>query len=246
VRVALTALECEKGDVPRNLGAHLAVLDGAADAGCAWVVFPEYSLTGSVDAQRHPERAISIDDASMHELVAATTDIGAVFGLGERDGNAFFITQVVARGGEIVGTQRKRVIAPDEIGHAAGHETLVVDQFGLIICREADVDWTWDATRAAGADVVFFCSAPGLDGRRLTEADMRAGYEWWRAHGLGRARTQAQRLGVWVGMSTQAGSTIDEEFPGIAALVSPTGDVVAESSHWHEALLVVEIPETSP
>jgi predicted amidohydrolase len=246
VRVALTALECEKGDIPRNLGAHLAVLDGAADAGCAWVVFPEYSLTGSVDAQRHPERAISIDDDAVRELVMATEDVGAIFGIGERSDDGFFITQVVAQGGQVVGVQRKRVIAPDEVGHTAGHETLVVDHLGLIICAEADVDWTWDATRAAGADVVFFCSAPGLDGRRLTEADMRAGFEWWRDHGLGRARTQAKRLGVWVGMSTQAGSTIDEEFPGIAALVSPTGDVVAESSHWHEALLVVEIPETSP
>jgi 8-oxo-dGTP pyrophosphatase MutT (NUDIX family) len=41
---------------------------------------------------------------------------------------------------------------------------------------------------------------------------------------------------------TQAGSTIDEDFPGLAALVSPTGEVVKRLAGWAEGTLVVDIP----
>jgi predicted amidohydrolase len=42
-------------------------------------------------------------------------------------------------------------------------------------------------------------------------------------------------------MATQAGSTTDEDFPGLAALVSPTGDVVDGLADWRPGTLIVEI-----
>jgi len=44
-------------------------------------------------------------------------------------------------------------------------------------------------------------------------------------------------------MTTQAGSTVDEDFPGIAALMAPTGDVVARLPNWREGNLIVDIPD---
>ena len=53
----------------------------------------------------------------------------------------------------------------------------------------------------------------------------------------------ARRLGVWVALSTQAGSSIDEDFPGLAALVDPHGTVVTALPDWHEGTLLVDLPD---
>jgi predicted amidohydrolase len=45
----LAAIRCDKGDVDGNLATHLRLLRSAAAAGCDLAVFPEMSLTGSVD-----------------------------------------------------------------------------------------------------------------------------------------------------------------------------------------------------
>jgi predicted amidohydrolase len=90
---------------------------------------------------------------------------------------------------------------------------------------------------------VFFCAAPGLYGaRRDSEADWRRGFEWWESSGLGDARRHARRTGAWVALVTQAGSTVDEDFPGIAALVAPSGEVVARLPDWQPGSLVVDVP----
>jgi predicted amidohydrolase len=66
-----------------------------------------------------------------------------------------------------------------------------------------------------------------LHGRRTSEASWWQGFSWWENSSLGDARRHAQRLGLWVALAGQAGSTADEDFPGLAALVSPDGSVTA-------------------
>jgi predicted amidohydrolase len=85
VRVLLAAITCEKGDVETNLARHVEALSEARDAGCELAVFPEFSLTGSVDPVRHPEHAIALDHLIVEGMVNAAHDsgIGALFGIGE-------------------------------------------------------------------------------------------------------------------------------------------------------------------
>ena len=166
-----------------------------------------------------------MDDPAVRSLLSATGTCGvtAVFGLSEQIGDRHFITQAVARDGVLIGTQRKRHLGGDEVGYSIGSDTFVFElggsRFGIIICAEAGVDWTWDATVRAGAELVLFCSAPGLDDPSTDEAAWHAGFEWWEGCGLGDAVRNARRLNVPVAMATQAGTTVDENFPGIAALV---------------------------
>jgi predicted amidohydrolase len=247
VRALLAAVTCAKGDVDANLAVHLATISRAVGAGCSVVVFPEFSLTGSVDPVSAPADAITIDDPAIDALVAATRPgITAVFGFAQRCGDRFFITQAVASDGVLLGWQRKRHLGEDEVGYATGSDALVFQfgarQLGILICAEGDVEWTWNATVAAGAEVVLFCSAPGLYGRRPDDASMRAGFEWWSEHGLGNAIHNAVRLHVPVAMATQAGATVDEDFPGLAALVSAGGGIVDQLPDWKPADLIVEIP----
>jgi len=60
--------------------------------------------------------------------------------------------------------------------------------------------------------------------------------------GVGDARRHAQRLGLWVALAGQAGSTADEDFPGLAALVSPGSGVTARLPDGHEGTLTVDVP----
>ena len=69
-----------------------------------------------------------------------------------------------------------------------------------------------------------------LRARPLRPPDRRSGlargFDWWTGSALGDAARHARRHGLWIALSTQAGATADEDFPGLAALVDPNGDVV--------------------
>jgi predicted amidohydrolase len=246
VRILLAAVNAPKGDLDGNLARHLAVLDQARAQGCHLAVFPELSLTGSVDPRRHPGRAVTLDAAPVRALAEATwrTGVAAVFGVAERAGPAFHITQLYAHGGRLDGAYRKRHLGEGEEGFTPGRDPGVFHlgsaRFAITLCAEAAVDFPWDDAAAGGAALVLFCSAPGLYGRRTDEQGWRQGHAWWVASGLGDAAGHARRLGLPVAMTTQAGATEDEDFPGLAALVSPAGEV-ARLPDWRPGNLVVEV-----
>jgi predicted amidohydrolase len=249
VRILLSALRCEKGAVDENLRQHGRVLHEAHDAGCALAVFPEMSLTGSVDPARRPDALITLDDPTVAAMIALTAEVGvaAVFGISERsDAGDAHITQVVAEGGRVIGLQRKRHLGEDEKAYTAADTDHVFDLAGsrcaIAICAEGGIDRPFAYAAAVQAKLVLFCAAPGLYGRRIDEAAWRRGWEWWRSEGLGDARRHARERSLWIAIATQAGSTRDEDFPGLAALVDPTGNVCAELPDWHEANLIVEVP----
>lgn len=250
MRVLLAALTAPKGDLAGNLGRHVELLERAQSRRCDLAVFPEFSLTGSVDPLRHPQHALAVDAEPVRQLAAAThrTGVGAVFGIAERAGDGgFFITQLYACGGRLLGAYRKRHLGEDE---AAAYRTGTADgvfrfgaaRFGIAICAEGEVDLPWRSAATAGAAVVFFCAAPGLTGRRTDPDGWRAGHAWWEQQGLGDAIRHARRHRLWVAVATQAGSTQDEDFPGLAALVSPDGEVTHRLPDWRPGELVVDLP----
>jgi predicted amidohydrolase len=248
VRLLLAAVTCEKGDVRGNLSRHVDRLREAAEAGCALAVFPEMSLTGSVHQVEHPEHAVRLDDPAVVELAREALALGveAVVGVGERLDDELFISQLHLAGGGVAGVQRKRHLGEGEEGFAVSGATARFacgdEPFGVVICAESHVDLTWDASTSEGERLVCLCSAPGLDERCTSEETWRTGFEWWGTAGVADAQHHAQRLGVWVAMATQAGSTVDEDFPGIAALIDPRGQIVERLPDWRPGTLVVDVP----
>jgi predicted amidohydrolase len=246
MRILLVALNSQKGDFVGNLMRHVAMLEEAQVQGCDVAVFPEFSLTGSVDPRRHPERALSVDAEPVRALLEVTgrTGVAAVFGIAERDNGAFYISQVYGHSGRLGGVYRKRHLGEDELAYRTGEDIGVFQlgaaRFGISICAESGVDFPWTEAVAGGAEVVFFCSAPGLYRRRTDEQSWRDGHAWWISRGLGDAIRHARRLRVPVAVATQAGSTEDEDFPGLAALVFPAGDVV-RLPDWRPGSLIVEV-----
>jgi predicted amidohydrolase len=249
MRAMLAAITCGKGDPDRNLAAHLAILAEAAAAGCDLALFPEMSLTGSADPGTSPERLIPLDHPAVAALTRATDEygVGACFGIAERaPGGTPHITQVFAGAGRVLGTQRKRHLGEGEELFTAAVGTAVFAwagvRFGIAICAESGFDAPFDAAAGAGASLVLFPAAPGLYGRRTTEASWRSGLLWWQGCGLADASRHARRLGLWIAMAGQAGSTADEDFPGLAALVGPDGGVTARLPDWRPGVLAVDIP----
>ncbi|MEX1006499.1 MAG: carbon-nitrogen hydrolase family protein [Acidimicrobiia bacterium] len=247
MRAFLAAVQCDKSALTRNLAMHVRLLEEAARAGCDIAVFPEMSLTGSVDPRSHPEDAVAIHHDAVDELARATdSGVAALFGVAERSDDEFFITQICARDGRVAGSYRKRYLGEGEEGFTPGDKPALFElrreAFGVAICAEGGVDYPFSEPARAGARIVFFCAAPGLDGRRTDEAGWRDGFAWWEECGLGDAQRHARNNRVWVALTTQAGSTRDEEFPGLAALVSPDGEVVARLSDWQPGTLIVDLP----
>lgn len=194
LRVMLAAICCQQGDWAVNLAAHDVVLRRARNEGCQLAVFPEMSLSGSVDPGTYPERLLRLESAPVQSMAQLTGQhsVAAIFGIAE--------------------------------------------------LGEGRVDYPFDEPAAAGAEVIFFCAAPGRYGRRTDEEGWRAGHAWWESCGLADARRHAVRTGAWVALATQAGSAVDEDFPGIAALVAPAGEVVARLPEWRAGTLVVSLP----
>jgi len=251
VRVLLTAIPAGIGAHAANLSAHITVLEAAAASGCDVAVFPEFSLTGSVDPVRLPFAAVTLGGPEVADMLAATArvGVGAIFGIAERASEGFFITQLYAHGGALHGVYRKRHLGegeegftPGEAGEAGGVFRLGAATFAIAICAEAGVDRPWEEAHRAGAPLVFLCSASGLQGRRTDEASWREGLSWWESSGLGDAIRHARRFGLWVAMTGQAGSNAEEDFPGLAALIDPHGEVVSRLPDWKEGTLVVDIP----
>jgi predicted amidohydrolase len=245
----LAAMRCEKGDIEGNLRAHRDLLAQAASAGQDLVLFPEMSLTGSVHPATNPERLVPADHRAIIALAEATrgTLVGACFGVAERlPGGDSCITQVFAAGGRVAGLQRKRHLGEGEEAFTAGSEAAVYEhagvRFGVAICAESGYEGPFDSAAAAGASLVLFPAAPGLHGRRTSAASWQAGLAWWESCGLADACRHARRLGLWVALAGQAGSTADEDFPGLAALVGPDGQVTARLPDWRAGTLTVEIP----
>src|SRR5689334_10010326 len=249
MRALLAAMRCHKGEVERNLAVHLRLLAQAKTEGCELVLFPEMSLTGSADPAAHPEWLIGLGHRAVAALAGATgeTGVGACFGVAERalDGTPY-ISQVFAAAGRVAGVQRKRHLGEDEGAFTPATGSVVFDhagtRFGVAICAEAGFDGPFDAAAAEGAGLVLFPAAPGLYGRRTDEASWRRGFDWWKGSALGDARRHARRRGQWIALAGQAGSTVDEDFPGLAALVGPDGTVTARLPDWRPGVLLTEIP----
>jgi predicted amidohydrolase len=247
MRMVLAAVHCAKGDIATNLASHRTVLDQAVDGDL--VLFPEMSLTGSVNPSTDPSQLVPLGHPGVQALVEASriAGIGICFGIAERgqDGEPF-IAQIFAAGGQLAGVQRKRYLGADEEAFTAATESAVFEhtgvRFGIAICAEAGHDAPFDAAANANAQLVLFPAAPGLYGRRTDEASWRSGFAWWEQASLGDASRHARRLGLWIAQAGQAGSTVDEDFPGLAALTGPDGNVVARLPDWRAGVLKVAIP----
>lgn len=242
-------MQCYPGDMRASLRSHELLLDYAARQECEIAVFPEMSLTGYIDPRVEPVLAVGIDSEPVQSFVqtCARKGVAALFGIAERNGTPKpYVTQLVAHGGRVTGVYRKQHIPGDEeplfsAGNGGGTFELPGLRFGVAICADIERDDAFDQASAGGATAVFLCAAPGLYGRRESDAAWRSGFNWWREECLRYLGERSQRLGLTIATATQAGSTALEDYPGGCMVFDSAGTAVAELPDWHASALVVEL-----
>ncbi len=249
VRIALVQMRCEKAAIPENLRAIDRHLDDAETEGADVVLFPEMSITGYADPTRMPGAILSVDGATVARFLSMTRGRPAavVAGIIEANpGGKPFITQIVARDGAIIGVYRKRNIAEDEAPwFDAGREPCVFDhagtRFGISVCADIYKPKVFSDCAALGARVILEAAAPGLYGEQH-DRNWETGWQWWRGECHQQLGGYARELGVHIAVATQAGRTLDEDFPGGGYLFGPDGSCLAETADWSEGMLIVAVP----
>jgi predicted amidohydrolase len=244
MRIGLVQMRCEKGDVEANLAATADYLRDAVAVGADVVCFPEASITGYVDPTHYPDAVLRLDDPAVARFVAMTREgrVTALAGLIEANpGERPYITQIVARAGKLLSYYRKRTIPEEEAHLFASARTPGVfahptAAFGVTICADIEDAALFAEHAQAGARVVFEAAAPGLYGEQATR-DWREGFEWWRGECFTKLGRYARENGVFVAVATQAGRTLDEDFPGGGYVFGPDGVCVIATEDWGEGVL---------
>lgn len=130
-----------------------------------------------------------------------------------------FITHVAIRRGELLGAYRKVTIKD---GEDAWYESV------FATCR------------LKGAQIVFELAAPGLYGDQATR-DWESGYLWWEEKCRDQLGAYARTHNLWIAVATQAGRTLDEDFPGGGYLCAPDGTRVYATEHWSPGVVYLDL-----
>ena len=249
MRVALVQMRCAKGKVDANLEAHATLIREAAGRGVQAICFPEMSITGYIDPARWPGAVLTLDSAPIRRFVAMTSgnDLLAVAGLVEQnpDGKPF-ITQIAARRGTLTGVYRKITVIEDEepwFSPGTGGVTVMPHEagpIGLAICADINNPEVFARLAGAGARVIFEAAAPGLYGDQETR-DWQSGFDWWRDECRTKLAGYAGEHELTICVATQAGRTIDEDFPGGGYVFGPDGRCLAETADWSAGVLDAEV-----
>lgn len=243
LRIALVQMRCEKAAIMENLAAIAEILTEAEKRQIEIVGFPEMSLTGYADPTRYPEAVITLDGPEVAALLEVSRRFSgtALVGLIEQNpAGKPFITHVVVRQGRLVGVYRKVTIKDEEVlWFSPGEEVPVFVHegltFGVAICADIDNQEVFARGQAQGARVVFELAAPGLYGDQETR-NWQRGYAWWEGDCRTALGAYAKELGVWIFVATQAGRTVDEDFPGGGFVFNPAGERVFATENWEEGV----------
>jgi predicted amidohydrolase len=249
LRIGLVQMHCPKGEVDANLQAIEAHVREAVERGVQILCFPEMSITGYLDPSRWPEAVLTLDSPAIRRFVGMTAghDLVVLAGLVEANpAGKPFITQVVAHSGSLLGVYRKVTIDEEEApwfapgrGVPAFHHGSLM--FGPAICADINNAEVFAASAAQGVHLVFEAAAPGLHGAQETR-DWRTGFEWWRGECHAKLGRYARQHGMYIAVATQAGRTVDEDFPGGGYVFAPDGRCLAESADWSPGVLYADLP----
>lgn len=248
VRVGLIQMRCEKGAIAENLRGMSRYLAEAATQNVDIVGFPEMSITGYADPIRYPEAIVRLDGPQVAQVLEMTRGqpITVLAGLIEEnpDGRPF-ITHIVVRDGELLGCYRKKTIKDEEAEWFSPGEVVPVFThgdltFGIAICADIGNQEVFAACAQQGAQIVFELAAPGLYGEQATR-NWRSGFEWWEGECQKYLSRYAQACTIWVAVATQAGRTVDEDFPGGGYVFAPDGRRLCATPDWSPGPLYLEI-----
>ena len=239
MRIGLIQMRCEKGAIEENLETIARVMSEAKRRKMDILAFPEMCITGYANPKKYPQAVIRLNGPEIDRFLSMTRGLDATVlaGLIEENFTAQdgadpalakpYITHIVARDGKLLGHYRKVTIAEDETDWFSPGDVVPVFQrddliFGIAICADAGNAHVFAECAHQGARIVFELAAPGLYGEQATR-NWQSGFDWWHTSSLKDLSGHAKNNGLWIAEATQAGRTIDEDFPGGSLVIAPDG-----------------------
>jgi predicted amidohydrolase len=235
VCVAAAQITCRLSDFEGNLAKHRVYAERAAEAGAAFVCFPELSLCGYPTAGDIPYELAQPINGELAKSVAAIADeLGLVVlaGMLERgSAGVLYNTQLIAAPGNRRDAYRKTHVPTSEIGRFRPGSELTVFSFeeaviGVQICYDTHFPEVSTIQALSGAEIVFMPhSSTGPETR-----------EEKRTRWLRYLPARAYDNSIFALVVNQ----IDEErdIPGITMALDPWGKILAEARPDSEDLLV--------
>jgi predicted amidohydrolase len=253
LRIGLVQMFCGKGDIDNNLQRHKEYIVEAESKGVDILAFPEASITGYNDRMKHPKAIIKRDGNEIDTLCKMTTGQKMTVLVGfieENPGGKPFVTQAVIQNGQANGFCRKRIIVDDDIDWFSRGEDCPVFRynglkFGIAICSDIENEDIFAEYARQGTQIVFECAAPGLYGEQATR-NWQSGFEWWEGECRKHLPHYTKKYGTWIAVSTQAGRTSDEDFPGGGYVFSPDGHRLFATPDWSPGAAYLEIDLIAP
>ncbi|CAM3374286.1 carbon-nitrogen hydrolase family protein [Marinicrinis lubricantis] len=248
LKIALIQMRSEKADIDHNLSSMRKYISESSANGADFICFPEMNITGYIDPAKYTDAIISIDHPAVSEVVKLSDIYSScvISGFVEHNpGGKPYINQFVAYNGKLLGSYRKKTIKDDEEkwfspGDQQPIFTVSGLTFGLSVCADIDDPKIFAEYAQKGATIVFESAAPGLYGEQETR-NWYSGFHWWRSNCMDKLGKYAADHSLYIGVATQAGRTIDEDFPGGGYLFDPLGRCTAETRDWSEGILYSSI-----
>lgn len=253
LKIGLAQMLCEKGTIAANLAETLRIIDEAEALGVDILAFPEASLTGYNDPNSYAGQApyttaaLSLGDRAVRDLVAHTRGkaLTALAGIVQTNPEGLpFLSQMVIHDGALRGVYRKMTLPEDEDWYTPGDRISVYTHrdltFGIAICADIGNEAVYAEAARQGARIVFEVAAPGLYGEQATR-NWASGYVWWEGECRKHLMAYAATYNLWIAVATQAGRTLDEDFPGGGYVFAPGGVRLYATPNWHPGTVYLQL-----
>lgn len=248
IKIGLVQMNCEKTAIERNLLIMDEYLSICKTNKVDIVCFPEMNITGYIDPNQHPNAVLSLDHKAIKQVIqySGLYSLCIIAGFVENNPEGKpYINQFVSHNGKLLGYYRKKTIKDEEADwFSSGDQqptfSVLGLTFGLSICADIDDPNIFGEYAQKGVKIVFESAAPGLNGEQENR-NWLSGYNWWRNNCIEKLGKYASEESIFIGVATQSGRTIDEDFPGGGYLFNPHGECLAESRDWGANVLYVQI-----
>ncbi len=239
LRVAAVIFNSPVGKNRENLDRMAAWIATASKQGAGIVCFPELCITGYCTRDDIGSAAETIPGQSSQHLLQLARDnqISILAGLAERDESEnIFASQMVVTPEGALGVYRKIHIAPPERDIFSPGKTVPLfeisgSKMGVQLCYDAHFPDLSTCMAVERADIIFL---PHASPRGIPEEK----YNSWMRHLTARAFDN----GVFIVACNQTGDNQNGlQFPGVAVMIGPDGQVLDKQFSDKDAILVVDL-----
>lgn len=239
IRIAAVIYNSVVGQVQHNLERMLPWIEKAKAEGADLICFPELNVTGYSTDPAIKDFAESLPGPISRKIEQMARDTNAVIlaGMAERDSTGrIFASHLVVLPTGIAGKYRKLHIAPpEEAVFSHGQEVALFNilgvKLGVQLCYDAHFPGLASRMAVDGADVIFMphASPRGTPQKKLDS---------WMRHLSARAFDNS----VFIVACNQVGENkLGLEFPGLAVVIGPSGNILKDKTTDREGMLVTDL-----